>query len=267
MKKNILYSTVILLAGLTLGACSSNDSDDTEEPKIEDYTIATVSEAPVWQIDWQSDEASPDWQEPHIHNYENWSIMKVQIEDALKPYTSADDRLAIFVGNECRGVSAPVLILGSTETNTNTYLLKAWGNENNGQQLHTTLKYYNKRLKHVFALSATVTFHVGEDVGVGSDVIPQFTIGSSKYPVTMTYDATALLAKASINPAAGDLLAAFVGNECRGTTRGGTALTVFGRKEGENVTIKYYQAATGRIYSFPDAVRTANEKTTDFVIK
>ena len=254
MKSNILYPIAILLASLTFGACSSDD----DEQKTEGYTVTKVSDAPSWQIDWQSNDARPDWQNPDIRNYANWSIMKVQIEDALKPYTGTDDCMALFVADECRGVQGPAIIVGSTETNTTTYLLKAWGNENDGDLLDVTLKYYNVRLKQVFSFPTTIINRAGQDLGVDSDFIPPFTLGSSKYPVVMTFDATALLAKASITPATGDLIAAFVGDECRGVSSSYSALNVFGRTQGENITVKYYQAATGSIYTFPDAARTVN---------
>lgn len=251
MNKNFLYSTAILLASLTLEACSSDDDN-----KLSGYTVETVSQPPTWQIDWQSDDARPDWQDPNIQDYENWSIMKVQVEDVLKPYTSSDDLMALFVSGECRGVQGPAFIVGSSETNTTTYLLKAWGNEKDGDQLSVTLKYYSARLKQVFARSTTVTYRVGQDIGVDTDLIPQFTLGSSKYPVVMTFDASALLTKASITPASGDLMSAFVAAECRGVSSSAGPLTVFGHTEGESITVKYYQAVTGSIYTFPDAAKT-----------
>lgn len=236
---------LFLLALLT--ACSGGEQD------VKDYAVTTVSSAPSWMVDWQSDDPRPDWQEPNIQGYENWSIMKVKIEDELKPYTSSDDRLALFVAGECRGVQGPAVVLGSSETNTTTYLLKAWGNENDGDQVDVTLKYYNARLRHVFTRSAEVTYRVGEDLGVDTDFTPQFTLGSSKYPVVTTIDVAALLAKASIMPADGDLMAAFVDGECRGVAAAGSTLTVFGRSGGERITVRYYRASTSSIYSFTES--------------
>ncbi|MBR1378739.1 MAG: hypothetical protein IJ557_06385 [Bacteroidaceae bacterium] len=260
MRKNTYYYMAILLAGLIIVACSSDD-----EPKTNGYTIVTVGEAPSWQVDWQGNDPRPDWQEPNIQEYENWSIMKIQIEDALKSYTSIDDRLALFVADECRGVQGPAVLVGSTETNTTIYLLKAWGNEDDGQQLLVTLKYYNARLKQVFARTATITYHLGKELGVDEDLIPQFTLGSTKYPVVTSFNPTALLTKAAVTPAIGDIVAAFVGDECRGVgrwTSDNLPLTILGRSEGESVSIRYFQAATGNIYTFPDAFKTNTQLTT-----
>ena len=262
MKHIIVFSTAVLLSSFILGACSNDD-----EPSYEGYTVTTVSQPPSWQIDWHGNEARPEWKDPSIQNYENWSIIKVQIEEELRPYTSSDDLMALFVADECRGVQGPALILGSEEKNTTTYLLKAWGNESDGDQLRVTLKYYNAQLKQVFARTASITYLVGKDFGVGTDFIPQFTFGSSKYPSVQTFVITELLAKASIKPAAGDRYAAFVGDECRSIVReeDDNVLTIFGRSEGENVTIKYYQAATGNIYTFPDVVTTENQQPSNII--
>ena len=55
------------------------------------------------------------------------------------------------------------------------------------------------------------------------------------------------------------MVAAFVGEECRGTvslsTSGTTQLVIFGRTAGESVTLKYYDAATGKLYTIPDVVK------------
>ena len=49
MKK--IYLSIVLLASLVLGACSSNDNDDSKNAA---YSEEKVSEAPEWQIDWSN---------------------------------------------------------------------------------------------------------------------------------------------------------------------------------------------------------------------
>lgn len=55
------------------------------------------------------------------------------------------------------------------------------------------------------------------------------------------------------------LVGAFVGDECRGTTTltasGSTQLVIYGRSAGESVTVKYFDAAAGKLYTIPNAVK------------
>lgn len=257
-----------MIGVLTALLCACSGSDGDEAPKPANYSVTTVDGAPSWQIDWQADEARPDWREPDVRNYENWSIMKVQIGEVLRPYTSTDDRMALFVGNDCRGVQGPALILGSPETNTTVYLLKVWGNESDGTQMSVTLKYYSARLKQTFSRTASVVYRAGMELGVSEDFVPAFTLGSSKYPVVMTCDATPLLSAASLSPVAGDIVAAFVGDECRGVRNwadGGGPLTVYGRTEGESVTLKFYQASSHSVYSFPNVVSMKKQLSSNVI--
>ncbi|MBR1447709.1 MAG: hypothetical protein IJ588_03050 [Prevotella sp.] len=250
MNKNILYSTAILLASLTLGACSSDD----DEPS--GYSVETVSEAPVWQVDYSGNESRPDWQEPNAGDFENWTVMLVQLEDELKPYASKDDMMAFFVYDDLRGLATPAVNVQEGEPDVTRYLMKAFGNENGQAELEVTLRYYCSRLKQVFARTSHIRYNVGEVYGIDEPLVPQFTLGSSKYPVMTNLIITAADLQAIDVPFAdGDLLAAFVGDECRGTcqldhlTTYPMTLPVLGREEHEGYTLKYYQAASRRIYT------------------
>lgn len=253
-----------LLASLTLGACSSNDDEETPAG----YTMETVNQAPAWQVDYSGSESRPDWQEPNAANYENWTTMLLQMEDELKPYATDDDLLALFVGDELRGLSGPArMVTDGEETVLNgEFILKAFGNEADQNVMSVTLRYYCSQLRQVFSRSVEMKYEMGKVYGLDEDLIPQFTLGSAKYPV-VTY---LMVTAADLSPidatfASGDMLAAFVGDECRGAitlndqttndlndqTANATShqLTVFGRQEGEAYTLKYYNAATGRVYT------------------
>lgn len=96
----------ILLAGLLLGACSSSDDNNTTNIT---YTEVSPSEAPLWQIDWSNNQERPDWKAPDVSDYENWTILKVKIEQALIPFVSEGDLMALFVNGEMRGLASPVV--------------------------------------------------------------------------------------------------------------------------------------------------------------
>ena len=246
----------VLLASLVLGACSSDDDNNVNNAA---YTETSLSEAPVWQIDWSNNQERPNWTEPDGSLYENWTILKVQIEEALKPYVSEGDLMALFVNGEIRGLASPAVVVGSEQTGSGKFLIKAYGNETGTETVQMTLQYYSQTLKQIFTLSEDISLNSDETTGIDETFIPEFTYGSAKYPVQKTVTAETLLAKAGITPAAGNMVAAFVGEECRGmatlTASGSTSLVIYSRSAGESVTLKYYDASAGKLYTVPNAVK------------
>ena len=242
----------LLLASLVLGACSSDDDKNAT------YRVTTLQEAPEWQVDWSNDQARPDWKEPDASLYENWTILMVQIEEALRPFASEDDRMALFVNGELRGLAGPAFREDGQRDN-GRFVMKAYGNETETETLNVSLQYYSHRLKHLFTLTDNLSLDSDEDTGIDEDYIPEFTLGSAKYPVVKTVTVEDLLAKAGITPVPGNVVAAFAGEECRGratlVASGNTGLVVYGRSAGEVVTLKYYEAATGRLFTLTETVK------------
>lgn len=241
-----------MLAALVC-ACSSDD-DNTPTG----YTVETVSEAPAWQVDYSGSESRPDWQEPNTGDYENWSILLVQLEDALKPYVSNDDLMALFIGGQLRGLTSPAVSQGTgSENDKGSFVLKAYGNEADQNVVSVTLSYYCSQLKQMFSRTVEMRYEMGKVYGLDEDLIPQFTLSAAKYPVLMhLMIMSADLSLEDVTIANGDMLAAFVGSECRGVYTldanlldTPVTMTVFGRREGEAYTLKYYNAATQRVYT------------------
>ena len=250
-----MYLAIVLLTSLVLGACSSDDDNDS---KNAGYTETSLSEAPVWQIDWNNNQERPDWSEPDGSIYENWTILKVQIEEELQPFVSEKDMMALFINDELRGLATPAVIVGSDQSSNTTFLIKAYGNETETERVNISLTYYNETLKHIFTLSDSITLDSDESIGIDEDYIPEFTYGSSKYPAMKTVGVENILTKVGLTPTEGNTMGAFVGEECRGTVTlsasGSTTLVIYGRNDGESVTLKYYDATTGILYTITDAV-------------
>ena len=249
----------VLLASLVLGACSSSDDDNNvNDPKNAAYTETTVTEAPAWQIDWSNNQEHPNWTEPDGSLYANWTILKVQLEDALMPYASDGDLMALFVNGEIRALAKPAVSVGGG-TATGKFLMKAYGNETGSETVNMSLQYYSSTLKHLFTLTDNITLDADETTGIDEAFVPEFTLGSAKYPVQKTVDVEPLLTKVGLTPVSGNMVAAFVGEECRGTvslaSSGSTQLLIFGRNAGESLTLKYYDATAGKLYTIPDAVK------------
>ena len=255
----------VLLASLVLGACSSSSDDDGDNSKKAAYTETVVSEAPTWQIDWRNNQQRPNWMETWTQTdfpaiYENWTILKVQLEEELRPYVSENDMLALFVNGELRGLANPAVIVGNNQMlDDGKFVMKAWGNETEAETVNMTLQYYSQTLKHIFTLSGDITLDSDETIGIDEDYIPEFTYGSAKYPVTKMVTVESILNVVGITPVGGNMVGAFVGNECRGTTtlsvNGGTSLLIFGRNNGEMVTLQYYDVSTRILYTIPNIVK------------
>ena len=249
----------VLLASLVLGACSSSDDDNNvNDPKNAAYAETTVTEAPAWQIDWSNNQERPNWTEPDGSLYANWTILKVEIEDALKAYASDGDLMALFVNGEIRALAKPAVSVGGG-TATGKFLMKAYGNETGSETVNMSLQYYSSTLKHLFTLTDNITLDADVTTGIDEAFVPKFTLGSVKYPVQKTVDVEPLLTKVGLTPVSGNMVAAFVGEECRGTvslaSSGSTQLLIFGRNAGESLTLKYYDTTAGKLYTIPDAVK------------
>lgn len=241
----------VLLAGLLFGACSSDD-DNVDVA----YTETSLSEAPAWQIDWSNNQERPDWTEPDASLYENWTILKVQLEPMLQAYASEGDLMALFVNGEIRALAQPAVSVAGNQTTNGKFLMKAYGNETGSETVNMSLQYYSQTLKHIFTLTDDIILDSDETTGIDEAFVPEFTYGAAKYPVTATIDVAATLAKAGLTFARGNNVAAFVGDECRGVgdwSLNGD-LIVFLREKGEAVTLKYYDAANGKLYTVPNVV-------------
>ena len=264
--KKIMF---LLLASLVWGACTSddenagegngngNDNGNGNGQKLT-YVTTPQEEPPVWQMDWSYNQEKPRWTKPDESLYETSTPLTVTIEEALQPYVSKDDMMAVFINGELRGLATqPAVIVGDEQATSHLFVMRAYGNETGTVKI--SLRYYCKKLNHIFTLSQDLDLTSDESLGTDEDFIPPFTLGSAKYPVTKTVVAEQYLMLADITPIEGNLLGAFVGDECRGhvtlSELGSTRLVIYGRKAGESVTLKYYDAISGLLFTIPDAVK------------
>ena len=131
------------------------------------------------------------------------------------------------------------------------------GKEADQNMVNLTLCYYCSQLKQTFSRTVQMRYEMGKVYGLEENIVPHFTLGSAKYPVVMTLNVSAFIDKADIQPAQGDYFAAFIGEECRGVSSADNlSIIVYGRQEGESITLKYYQTATGKVFDFSDVAKT-----------
>ncbi len=170
-------------------------------------------------MDWNNGQERPDWVASDEAIYENWTILMVRIEEALRPFVSEDDMMALFVDGELRGLAKPAASLDGAQADDATFVMKAYGNEGGTEKVNVALKFYCHNLRHVFTLSEDIVMSSDESTGTDEDFIPEFTRGT----VTLA-------------------------------PSGHTALLIYGRHTGEWVTLKYYDAAKGVLYTIANAV-------------
>ena len=247
----------MLTAVLTLAwGCSTSDDDtpstNTFEPKdtLSTYTFET-SEKPAWSVNLAGSDTDPEWQEIDRSLYESWMYITVKLEDELAMHASADDRMVVFIGDEQRtGPSVPNI-------DDDVYFVLTIGGNSTDREINIRLCYWSAQLHQLFTIEEQSTFMPELPYGHTSDYVPPLLKGSKKYPVQSQLTVS-LPANAPFTPAAGDLVAAFVGDECRGVGTVGQPFTVFRTSVDEVLQLRYYSVQQGGIYRLTEQVSVGN---------
>lgn len=245
MKKTI--HIMMLIAALTIAWGCSSDSSDSGK-----YTFTTSTARPDWAVDWHNNETVPDWEEPDQNLFEHSMYIVLTLPKNLIPFSTDDDLMAVFINNECRSVAKASPLDDRSEI---YFINKVRGNDTD-KEVYFTLKYYSGGLRQTFVIDGTDQYVPDLILGLDEDYVPNLMAGSTKYPCQMMIDPV-LSEKLPFTPSPDDLIAVFVGNECRGVARAqeSTSMVIYGRHDGEEGTLRYYSAEQKGIYTF-------NEKLT-----
>ena len=237
---------LLLLVCLVLGACSSDDSDSPSK-----YTFK-ASEKPAWSVDLSSSDAAPGWQDIDRSLYESWMYVTVKLEDELAKQVSSDDRMVVFIGDEQRTrPSAPNIYADGS-----VYFVMTIGGNTQDREINIRLCYWCAKLRQTFTIEEKSTFTPELPFGNTSDYVPPLLKGSKKYPVQSTLTVN-LPAKVPFTTSAGDLVAVFAGNECRGVGNVGKPFRVFRTSAGEALQVRYYSSDKAGIYTITQSVTLA----------
>lgn len=139
---------------------------------------------------------------------ENSMTAVVRIPDELQPYANEADQIAAFIGNECCGVGKRILIDGQP-----AYKLVIKSTDNPSAKVD--FYYYSATNTYLYKTESTIDFQA--ESAYGTEEAPQ-TIDitmSGKYPLRM-YAVVALPGNLTPYFQTDDLVAAFVGDDCRG---------------------------------------------------
>ena len=286
-----LLTPILLFAAMALTwGCGSDDDNDDDNP-IPDptptdtipggqkyFTEEKVEAAPIWQIDWKGSEEAPQWEAmaPDQRNYENIAIVIVRLEDELAQYSTSDDMMAVFVGDELRALSWPATWMDEDAEGKGVYfILRILANESNNETIKYTLKYYSSSLHQVFTRSGSEKFEYDQTYGAQEDFIPILTEGSTKYPVKMDLTTTPMLtnSQSPFTAGEGDMVAVMVDGECRGKQvvnpddpLAPLDFKVFGRQEGEKGTVCYYSKEWNTILTYKEPVVINDGKKKNFYL-
>ncbi len=245
--KCIMTMTVLTLVW---GCSSDSESGGGQQEQNSDFVL---SEKPSWAVDWLWTDETPDWQEPKSHEY--WCSMQVQImlSDALSLLSTENDLMAVFINGTCRGVSNPNILNDKGQV---VFLLNIEGDENEvGQEMQ--LRYYNAKCKLLFTNNILPTFEPNNLWGGKYHLVQELNVGNAKYPFStelqVTMDQEELPFIVSVN----DLVAVFVGKECRGILKydsiAGVKGIVYSRQKGESAQLHYYSSDRKGIYTIKKA--------------
>lgn len=244
MKKTI--HIMMLIAALTIAwGCSSDSSDGGN------YTFTTSTARPDWAVDWHNNEPAPNWTAPDQNLYEHSMFFIITLSDNLIPFSNEDDVMAVFIGDECRSVAKASPLADRSKV---YFVHNVRGNDTD-KEVFFTLKYYSGGLQQTFVLDGSNQYVPDLTLNLDNDVL-NLMAGSTKYPCQMMIDPI-LSENLPFTPSPDDLIAVFVGNECRGVARAqeSTSMVIYGRHDGEEGTLRYYSAEQKGIYTF-------NEKLT-----
>ena len=252
--KPLYYSLLLAFPLFAATACGSDDpetpatAETPQTPATGGLTESAQAAAPHWTVQWQGTDERPAWQTPDMTAYECSMMGLVTLCPALMPTASADDMIAAFVGNECRGVCNLSLDKEDGAEKQECFgFLFLRGNTGDAA---VSLKYYSARLKRVFTVNNCFEMIADGDFGFNEDLVPAFDEGGP-YACAETIGVR-LPDGVPFTPGDGDELAVMCGSECRGTVAsladGLYRLKVYAHTPDEPLTLAYYSAAQGKVY-------------------
>lgn len=268
MKRQFIrYYKIALLAVVAATQPQCSDDNNSDEPlpvqPRPQWTVAdeqhAVTAAPVWSApapaygeapQWiavlSGDDVAPQWQSPDHSLYPASMTAVVRLPLLLEAFAGEGDEMAAFIGDDCRAVAQKV-----TDGDVALYFMHVKASSDEAGSVE--LRYYCSALARIFTATA-VPFVINDMYGTADDpVYPDFA-SSGRYPVTSTAYLRLSAETLPVEPADGDEIAAFVGDECRSVLHWADAatatycLTLLANDASEDLSLRYYNAATGSTY-------------------
>lgn len=246
MKSNLLYIQLLaLLVSVVMTSCSSDSDDESIENHA---TFVKVDKAPDWQNEWLDamvyTDSKPDWELVDMSDFDSHSVLVVKLDKELIPRSTDDDIMAVFVDGECRAISPRNVV--SDEI---SFVLNVRGSSS-GFGSEFSLCYYSGGLHQIFKVTEQGGILINEYIlGTDKDFTLPLIYGGNKFS-DITICIVQLPDNAPFKQTDDDLIAAFVGGECRGVCKmKDNRLRIFTHSPNEQVTLRYYSAESGGVYT------------------
>ena len=276
-----LLLSIFPLALLALTACSSDDDNPVPEPTNGDdsngwvYSKQSVATAPDWETLYnrqqaEREETTVDWTVDESQDFDTRSSMVIFMtapETGITNPDSKGDKLAAFVGDECRGIA-------TCETDANLrphYNLVVRRKEADAQNFNFQLRYYS---------AFTGQTHISTDIAYAANT----ALGTYASPYSPTWQQTgdaiwhpfdiAYTLQLPWSAQAGDIFCAqnqdgeilftqVCNDDSSSLTVGQSMLvTVLSRQAQPVITFAYYRASEHCIYSILTKSDAASDSTT-----
>jgi len=247
MKK--IINSLMLFAALTLvWGCSSGDDEKdsnlaTDNSSTKSAATFEAAEAPQWSVNMYSNQAQPQWLSPDPTLYEDKMIAVLRLQEELVPFSTDDDLMAVFVGDECRALSHR-----SGNGEAIYYVLNIYGNSAADPE-QFALCYYSGGLKQEFWRRGENGFLNEMNVGTESDFVLDLMTGTTKYERQTVFVVTPKVKEGVTIDADADRVGVFVNGECRGVGKPGRVFNVFHRQDETQAELRYYSRSKGGIFT------------------
>ena len=244
---------MMLMTVLTLlwGCSSDDDNNNNNNGQTGNHsTVTTVSTKPDWKINWMSNATEPDWQDPPSSKFECSMDVLVELDDEATSYSTDGDVMAVFIGDECRGVS----YRNKMSSGTVAFLLHVKGSSDEiGDPM--TIHYYNDGAHHLSITDGVPLFTPSNLMDETYQFVLGLWDGSHKFPIYTELEIN-LPEELPFTVSSEDMLAVFVDGECRGLGGcelddfSGWRVLVMSEKKNETAQVRYYSAEKSCIYTF-----------------
>ena len=256
MKTVKILMTVAALA--TVWGCSTANDNEIETVKPTGCTFEHA-DRPAWSVDLTGNDAAPDWGNFNLSLYENSMYVLVTLQEELAAHSTEADRMAVFIGGERR---TQLAVPNFYDDGAVRYVLRIYGNSTD-RNVRFTLQYYSVALKQLFSIGTEEKFVPEFTYGNIKDFVPPLLKGCKKFPVQNQLTVS-LPDQPPFTPDNNDLVAVFVGSECRGVGVAGKPFNVFRTSETEELTLRYYSVQQAGIYTMAQTVTAETDITLAF---